>query len=130
MALAAVYFGPVVFLLATAVLVVGLWKGWNLGGVLYVAVAVLAGLGTRFAGAQGRPLLVGFAAETERVEENARDKLARKNLDLIVANEVSQGFAGDENRVVVLGRDGGRAELAGTKRAVADALWDRIRALL
>jgi phosphopantothenoylcysteine decarboxylase/phosphopantothenate--cysteine ligase len=91
---------------------------------------VLAGLGTRFDGSAGRPLLVGFAAETERVEENARDKLARKKLDLIVANEVSDGFAGAKNRVVVLGRDGARAELEGTKRAVADALWDRIRALL
>jgi len=73
---------------------------------------------------------VGFAAETERVEENAREKLARKKLDLIVANEVSQGFGGDKNRVVMLGRDGGRADIEGTKRAVADALWDRIRALL
>jgi phosphopantothenoylcysteine decarboxylase/phosphopantothenate--cysteine ligase len=91
---------------------------------------VLAGLGMRFDGSAGRPLLVGFAAETERVEENARDKLARKKLDLIVANEVAQGFGGDKNRVVVLGRDGGRAEVEGTKRAVADALWDRIRALL
>ena len=44
-ALLAVYFGPVVFLLATAVLVVGLWKGWNLGGLLYLAVATLAALG-------------------------------------------------------------------------------------
>jgi signal transduction histidine kinase len=44
-ALAALYFGPVVFLLATAILVVGLWKGWNLGGLLYVAVAALAALG-------------------------------------------------------------------------------------
>jgi phosphopantothenoylcysteine decarboxylase/phosphopantothenate--cysteine ligase len=91
---------------------------------------VLAGLGARFAGAAGRPLLVGFAAETERVEENARDKLARKQLDLIVANEVSRGFGSATNRVVVLGKDGGRAEIEGTKRAVADALWDHIRDLL
>jgi phosphopantothenoylcysteine decarboxylase/phosphopantothenate--cysteine ligase len=91
---------------------------------------VLAGLGARFAGAASRPLLVGFAAETERVEENARDKLARKQLDLIVANEVSRGFGSATNRVLVLGKDGGRAEIEGTKRAVAEALWDRIRALL
>ncbi|MFL5362505.1 MAG: bifunctional phosphopantothenoylcysteine decarboxylase/phosphopantothenate--cysteine ligase CoaBC [Myxococcales bacterium] len=91
---------------------------------------VLAGLGARFAGSARRPILVGFAAETERMEENARDKLARKHLDLIVANEVSRGFVSGTNRVVVLDRDGGRAELEGTKRAVADALWDRIRALL
>jgi len=44
-ALLAVYFGPVVFLLATAILVIGLWKGLNLGGLLYLAVAVLAALG-------------------------------------------------------------------------------------
>ncbi|MFL5363959.1 MAG: sensor histidine kinase [Myxococcales bacterium] len=47
-ALYALYSGPVVFLLATAVLVVGLWKGWNSGGLLYLAVAALAGLGSAF----------------------------------------------------------------------------------
>ncbi|MFL5369509.1 MAG: hypothetical protein ACJ78Z_04905, partial [Myxococcales bacterium] len=47
-ALYALYSGPVVFLLATAVLVLGLWKGWNSGGLLYLAVAALAGLGTAF----------------------------------------------------------------------------------
>src|SRR5205085_6870579 len=49
---------------------------------------ILASLGER---AQ-RPLLVGFAAETENVEENAREKLLRKNLDLIVANDVADAF--------------------------------------
>jgi phosphopantothenoylcysteine decarboxylase/phosphopantothenate--cysteine ligase len=94
---------------------------------------ILAALGARFAGAAQRPLLVGFAAETEKVEENARDKLARKNLDLIVANDVAgqgAGFATDTNKVLVLDRDGGCAELSGTKRAVADAIWDRVRARL
>src|SRR3954449_7319234 len=47
-ALYALYSGPVVFLLATAVLVVGLWKRWNSGGLLYLAVAALAGLGAAF----------------------------------------------------------------------------------
>jgi phosphopantothenoylcysteine decarboxylase / phosphopantothenate---cysteine ligase len=91
---------------------------------------ILASLGARFVGAAQRPLLVGFAAETEKVEENARDKLARKNLDLIVANDVAAedaGFAAETNTVLVLDRDGGRAELSGTKRAVADAIWDRVR---
>ncbi len=76
-----------------------------------------------------RPLLVGFAAETENVEANAREKLLRKRLDLIVANDVSAagaGFASETNRVLVLDKDGGRAELSGSKRAVADGLWDRI----
>jgi phosphopantothenoylcysteine decarboxylase / phosphopantothenate---cysteine ligase len=91
---------------------------------------ILEGLGARYANAAQRPLLVGFAAETERVEEQAREKLQRKNLDLIVANDVSSqgaGFAADTNRVVLLDRDGGRAELSGTKVAVAHAIWDRVR---
>ena len=94
---------------------------------------ILAGLNQRFASASPRPLLIGFAAETERVAEHAADKLARKNLDLIVANDVSgpgAGFASEENRVLILERGGASSEVSGSKRAVADALWDRIRRLL
>lgn len=53
--------------------------------------------------------LVGFAAETEHVEEYARKKLQSKNLDMIVANNVSQegaGFAGDTNIVTIFKRNG------------------------
>lgn len=49
--------------------------------------------------------LVGFAAETETVEKNARDKLTRKKLDMIIANDVSQpgiGFNSDQNAVIVI----------------------------
>lgn len=91
---------------------------------------ILAGLGARFSAKEGRPLLLGFAAETERVEENAREKLARKQLDFIVANDVSAagaGFAAAENRVVVLGKDGLRVELSGSKLSVAHGIWDRVR---
>jgi phosphopantothenoylcysteine decarboxylase/phosphopantothenate--cysteine ligase len=91
---------------------------------------ILAALGARYATAARRPVLVGFAAETEKVEEHAREKLAKKNLDLIVANDVSvqdAGFASGTNRVVVLDRDGGRAEVSGSKLAVAHAIWDRVR---
>jgi phosphopantothenoylcysteine decarboxylase/phosphopantothenate--cysteine ligase len=94
---------------------------------------ILAGLGARYAAEADRPVLVGFAAETEKVEEHARDKLQRKHLDLIVANDVSAsgaGFGADTNRVLVLDRDGGRAELSGSKLAVAHAIWDRVRARL
>jgi phosphopantothenoylcysteine decarboxylase / phosphopantothenate---cysteine ligase len=94
---------------------------------------ILGGLGARYAAEARRPVLVGFAAETEKVEEHAREKLQRKNLDLIVANDVSSlgaGFAADTNRVVVLDRDGGRVELSGSKLAVAHAIWDRVRARL
>jgi len=53
-------------------------------------------------------LVVGFAAETERVVENARDKLKRKNLDAVVANDLTQdgaGFDTDTNVVTLLTRD-------------------------
>lgn len=87
---------------------------------------ILAGLGAR----PDHPLLVGFAAETENVEENARGKLQRKNLDLIVANDVADAFGKETNRVLVLGRDGARVELSGTKLSLAHAIWDMVRARL
>jgi len=61
------------------------------------------------------------------VERNARDKLARKNLDLIVANDVADAFGKDRNKVVILGKDGARRELEGSKLFVAHAIWDMVR---
>ncbi len=58
-----------------------------------------------------RPLVVGFAAETRDVERYARDKLARKGLDMVVANDVSReglGFGADDNAAVLLWRAGSR----------------------
>lgn len=84
-------------------------------------------------GAARRPLLVGFAAETERLLENASAKLLRKGLDAIVANDVSRpggGFASENNTVTVLSRGGERLELSGTKGEVADRLWDYLLASL
>ena len=79
-------------------------------------------------------LKVGFAAETENLLNNARDKLERKNLDMIVANDVSAtdaGFAVDTNRVVILDKSGGQDELPlMSKREVADAVLNRVSALL
>ncbi len=82
---------------------------------------------------KGERLLVGFAAETENLLENARQKLEGKNLDLIVANDLSQegaGFDVDTNRVTLLYRDGHAEEipLMG-KGELADRLLDRIVAL-
>jgi len=56
----------------------------------------------------GAPFTVGFAAETERLEEFARQKLEGKRLDMIVANQVGAklGFDEDENSVLILWRDG------------------------
>ena len=77
---------------------------------------------------------VGFAAETEDLLTNARIKLERKNLDMIVANDVSAtdaGFAVDNNRVVILDRAGDQEALPlMSKREVADTVLNRIAALL
>jgi phosphopantothenoylcysteine decarboxylase/phosphopantothenate--cysteine ligase len=60
-----------------------------------------------------RPFVVGFAAETHDIERHARDKLVRKHLDLIAANDVSAGdvFEGEENALLLLW-PGGQQELA------------------
>ena len=77
---------------------------------------------------------VGFAAETESLLDNARDKLRRKNLHMIIANDVSAtdaGFAVDTNRVVILDRSGGQEALPlMSKREVADAVLNRVSTLL
>jgi phosphopantothenoylcysteine decarboxylase / phosphopantothenate---cysteine ligase len=75
-------------------------------------------------------LLVGFAAETERVEEHAAEKLAAKRLDLIVANDVSApdaGFEVDTNRAVLLDSSGSveRTPLL-SKAALAGVILDRV----
>ena len=95
--------------------------------VLEPTTDILAALG-----AQRRPgqTLVGFAAETVDVRAAAREKLARKKVDLIVANDVGapgEGFEHDTNRVVILGADG--SEQVGpltSKRAVAGMVLDAV----
>ncbi|MFA9429127.1 bifunctional phosphopantothenoylcysteine decarboxylase/phosphopantothenate--cysteine ligase CoaBC [Egicoccus sp. AB-alg2] len=95
---------------------------------------ILAELGARKAGGGLRALLVGFAAETDDVEAYGRDKLARKNADLLVVNDVGAadaGFGVDTNRVVILGRDGSRVEVAlAAKTMVADRILDEVAARL
>ncbi len=54
-------------------------------------------------------VVIGFAAETEKLQENAKDKLEKKKLDLIVANDVSRvdlGFGSDQNQVTLIWKDG------------------------
>ncbi len=88
---------------------------------------VLLEASKKVAGAAQRPMLVGFAAETHDVLPHAEEKLRQKELDAIVANDVSapgSGFAGDENQVVVMDRGGRRVEAKGSKREVAQAIWD------
>ena len=79
---------------------------------------------------KGARLVVGFAAETDRVAENARKKLAAKNADLIVANDVTAegaGFDLDTNVVTLFARDGRDLPLPKmTKREVADRILDEV----
>jgi phosphopantothenoylcysteine decarboxylase/phosphopantothenate--cysteine ligase len=81
-----------------------------------------------------RPFIVAFAAETDSVEENAREKLHRKGADLIVANDVADktiGFDSDQNEVLVIARDGSLTRIAKTaKIAIANRLLDVIAARL
>ncbi len=87
-------------------------------------------------GAQKRPgqVLVGFALETDHELENARLKLERKNLDLIVLNSLQDpgaGFGHDTNRVTLLFRNGETRNFElKTKREVADDLVEAIEGLL
>ena len=85
-------------------------------------------------GARKRPgqVLVGFAAETQHVLENAQAKLKKKNLDMIVANDVAApgaGFDGDTNIVTFITEKGQETLPCMKKRQVADELLDRALAL-
>ena len=83
---------------------------------------------------QPNQIMVGFAAETENVLQNARKKLESKNLDFIVANDVTMegaGFATDTNIVTFICRDGDVVSLPKMqKEEVAAAILDRVAELL
>jgi len=78
-------------------------------------------------------LLIGFAAETERLVESARQKLESKNCDMVVANLVNQeatGFESDENEVVLVLRTGETIPLSrAPKREIADRIFDQVMKL-
>ncbi len=95
--------------------------------VLEPTADILAELGARRRAGQ---VLVGFAAETDDLRGHAADKLRRKGVDLIVANDVSApgvGFEHDTNAVVILAADGTSHEVPLTdKRAIARAILDAL----
>jgi len=92
---------------------------------LVPTVDILATLGKR----KRHQLLVGFAAETDALEANALDKLRRKNLDLIVAND-ARAMEADTNRVTLLYRDGRVERLPEMSKArVAREILRRVNAL-
>jgi phosphopantothenoylcysteine decarboxylase/phosphopantothenate--cysteine ligase len=73
-------------------------------------------------------VVIGFAAESEQLLSNATEKLRRKNIDMIVANDITVpdlGFGSDDNTVIILDSDGNRENLARMpKRAIAEHLCD------
>jgi len=91
---------------------------------------ILAELGRE----KGSRILVGFAAETTQLAENARGKLARKGADMIVANDVTQegaGFDADTNIVTLFLRDGREIPLPKlTKFEVANRILDAVLGLM
>jgi phosphopantothenoylcysteine decarboxylase/phosphopantothenate--cysteine ligase len=88
---------------------------------------ILADVATR---RTGRPaLVIGFAAETERVVENARDKLKRKGCDLIVANSVAESegtFGGLDNQVTIVSAAGAEPWPRMSKQEVARGLIELV----
>jgi phosphopantothenoylcysteine decarboxylase/phosphopantothenate--cysteine ligase len=95
---------------------------------------ILSAVAVRWAETGSPRVVVGFAAESESLVENARAKLVTKNLDLIVANDVTAhdaGFAVETNRVVLIGRDGSVEPLPLiSKAAVAEVVLEQVVGLL
>ncbi|MGZ6804812.1 MAG: phosphopantothenoylcysteine decarboxylase domain-containing protein, partial [Nocardioidaceae bacterium] len=85
------------------------------------------------AGLGPRPVIVGFAAETEPDLAESRVKLARKGCDLLVVNRVGNGlaFGTSDNEAVVVGADGSQTEIARVpKEVLADTVWDLVASRL
>jgi phosphopantothenoylcysteine decarboxylase/phosphopantothenate--cysteine ligase len=90
---------------------------------------ILAELGAE----KGDRLLVGFAAETSDVLQAAADKLAAKNVDLVVANDVGEaglGFGSDSNRVWFVSSGGSEELPVMSKSSIARLLWDKVVPML
>jgi len=94
---------------------------------------ILADVGALPSRAQGRPVLIGFAAETHDVVAHARGKLDRKKADLIVANDVSRtdaGFDVDQNAVTLISATDVTEVPLQPKLGVARHILDRVEPLL
>ena len=94
---------------------------------------ILADLGQSSAQRAAPPVLVGFAAETGDLLARARDKRVRKNVDLMVANDVTApgaGFDVETNAVTIIGADQEQALPVQSKARVADAILDRVEQIL
>jgi phosphopantothenoylcysteine decarboxylase/phosphopantothenate--cysteine ligase len=89
---------------------------------------ILADLGAARHGS--RPVLVGFALETQNLVGYARDKLTKKKIDLVVANEASDGLGGDTNVATIVDAAGEEALGKLSKHELADRIWDAVLTLL
>ncbi|MBW2215329.1 MAG: bifunctional phosphopantothenoylcysteine decarboxylase/phosphopantothenate synthase [Deltaproteobacteria bacterium] len=103
-------------------------KGGSLKLELVRNPDILADVGAKRS--QRPSVLVGFALETENLEQAARDKLERKAADLIVANEASAALGGDTNRATLVEAASTTPLPEMTKRALANQILDRVRTLL
>lgn len=77
------------------------------------------------AAAQNAPFCVGFAAESENLLANAREKRQKKNIPLIVANDIAHGFGGENNHIFLI-TENTETELTGTKSALA---WEILQTI-
>lgn len=83
---------------------------------------------------KGDRIVVGFAAETENLVDHAQEKLKKKNLDLIVANNVAEagiGFGSDENEVVIIDRSGSMKKVPRmSKDEIASIILDSVKKVM
>lgn len=97
------------------------------GGGLTLDLSTTVDILDRLGREKGRRVLVGFAAETSDIEQNAIAKMRKKNLDAIVANDVSRtdiGFESDDNEVRIFFSDGEVRDLPlATKEGIAIGVW-------
>lgn len=94
---------------------------------------IAAALGHLKADSTERKVLVGFAIETNNEQQNAEDKLKRKNLDFIVLNSLNDkgaGFRYDTNKVTIIDAAGRREYPLKTKDEVATDIVDRLAEVL
>jgi phosphopantothenoylcysteine synthetase/decarboxylase len=93
---------------------------------------ILADLGTARTAGSG-PVLIGFAAESGDPHARAREKLTRKKVDMIVANDISRtdaGFDADTNAVTLVTAEGDEPVALAPKSQIAATILDRAEALL
>ncbi len=104
------------------------------GEGLTLSLAPTADILARISAAKTHQVVMGFAAETQDLERNAKDKLARKKLDFIAANDVSKndaGFAADTNAITLYSADGRKQESGlMQKSALADWLLNTLQGAL